>query len=106
MAKAQSANDGPTLVERLTSWAVSIDAARLPDRALRQAALLILDSLGCGFAALDDPTARAALAYTNAMGGAPRCSAIGQAEKTSPSNATIANGVLVRTLDLNDYVVD
>jgi 2-methylcitrate dehydratase len=37
-------------------------------------------------------------------GGAPQCTVIGRAHRTSAANATLANGALVRILDFNDYV--
>ena len=38
------------------------------------------------------------------MGGAPQCTVIGSATKTSAPNAVLVNGSLIRILDLNDYV--
>ncbi len=36
----------------------------------------------------------------------PQCTVIGSAAKTSLANAVLANGVLIRVLDLNDYVIE
>ena len=69
-----------------------------------QAKLLLLDTIGCGFAALDEPSACALLAVVEGSGGAPQCTVIGAFARTSASNATLANGALVRILDFNDYV--
>src|SRR3982075_3687893 len=96
--------DGPGVVEQLAGW---VPAAPPEDRtqAVRdQAKLLLLDTIGCGFAALDEPSACALLAVVEGSGGAPQCTVIGRAHRTSAANATLANGALVRILDFNDYV--
>jgi 2-methylcitrate dehydratase len=74
-------------------------------KAVEQAKLILLDTLGCGFAALDDECAGAVLATVRAFGEAPHCTLIGRAERTSAPSAVLANGTLIRVLDLNDYVV-
>ncbi len=91
-------------VEKLAEWVLGVRADDLPETAVTQAKLLLLDSIGCGFAALDEETARALLAVVEASGGAPQCTVIGGAHRTSAANATLANGALVRILDFNDYV--
>lgn len=91
-------------VEQLAEWVLGLRAGDLPETAVTQAKLLLLDSIGCGFAALDEETARALLAVVEASGGAPQCTVIGGAHRTSAANATLANGALVRILDFNDYV--
>ncbi|HEX6512954.1 MAG TPA: MmgE/PrpD family protein, partial [Chloroflexota bacterium] len=42
------------------------------------------------------------VAAAERMGGAPECTIIGSAERTSAPNAALANGALIRALDLND----
>src|SRR5215831_20088171 len=85
------------VVEQLAAWVL---ATRAHD--LSQAA--ILDTIGCGFAALNEQSARALLEVVEASGGAPQCTVIGWTRRTSAPNATLANGALVRILDFNDYV--
>src|SRR5688500_5076972 len=106
MAKSHAAASGPTTVERIAGWALAIRTADIPGAALQQAKLLLLDSIGCGLAAVREPSARAVLAATEAMGGAGQCNVIGSAAKTTLPNAVLANGALIRLLDLNDYVID
>src|SRR5262249_1487975 len=79
-------------------------ARDLSQAAVLQAKLLLLATIGCGFAALDEQSARALLAVVEASGGAPQCTIIGRARRTSATNAVLANGALVRILDFNDYV--
>ena len=91
-------------VQQLAAWVLAVRAEDLPEAAVTQAKLLLLDTIGCGFAALDEETARALLAVVETAGGAPRCTVIGRAQRTDAANATLANGALVRILDFNDYV--
>jgi 2-methylcitrate dehydratase len=95
---------GPGTIEALAGWALAPRAEEIPEAAVTQAKLLVLDTIGCGYAALDEASARAVLATLADLGGAPHCSVIGGAAKTSAPNAVLVNGALIRILDLNDYV--
>ena len=94
-----------TAIARLAAWLNGLRAEEISRAAVERAKLLLLDTLGCGLAAHDDATARAALATLDGLGGAPQCTVLGHARKMSAPNAVLANGTLVRVLDLNDYVV-
>jgi 2-methylcitrate dehydratase len=93
-----------TTVEKLAAWMLEVRADALPEAAVAQAKLLVLDTIGCGIAALNEVAARALLAVVETSGGAPQCTVIGRKELTSAANATLANGALIRILDFNDYV--
>jgi 2-methylcitrate dehydratase len=96
--------DGASTVEKLAAWVLGVRADELPQAAVTQAKLLLLDTIGCGIAALKEESARALLAVVETSGGAPQCTVIGRRELTSAANAVLANGALVRILDFNDYV--
>lgn len=104
MSKSHGTPAGPGTIEKLAQWVLAPHSEDLAPSALRQAKLLLLDTIGCGYAALDELSAKAVLATAHDMGGAPTCSVIGTAQKTSAPNAVLVNGALVRILDLNDYV--
>jgi 2-methylcitrate dehydratase len=104
MARQSSAAETGT-IERLSEWMLAVRAQDIADRAVLQAKLLLLDTIGCGMAALGDECAHAVLATVDAIGGAPQCTVIGHARKTSLPNAVLANGTLIRVLDLNDFYV-
>jgi 2-methylcitrate dehydratase len=95
---------GPGTIEKLAEWTLAPSVESIPQAALTQAKLLVLDTIGCGYAALDEESARAVLATLAEIGGAAQCSVIGSAQKTSAPNAVLVNGALIRILDLNDYV--
>jgi 2-methylcitrate dehydratase len=105
MAKVDAAHQaGPGAVEQLAQWVLAARAEDLSEATLTQAKLLLLDTIGCGFAALEEESARALLAVVETSGGAPQCTVIGRMQLTCAANATLANGALVRILDFNDYV--
>lgn len=93
-------------VHELAKWITNFDAAQVTPTAREKTKLHLLDSLGCAFAALDEPAPRGTLRAVEAMGGTPECTLIGTSQRTSAANAVLANGVLVRTLDLNDMGMD
>src|SRR5215475_6097514 len=95
--------DGWGVVEQLAAWVLATQAHDLSQAAILQAQLLLLDTIGCGFAALSEQSARALLEVVETSGGAPQCTVIGQARRTSAPNAVLARA-LVRILDFNDYV--
>jgi len=105
-AHPKAATAAPGAVERLAAWALSIPAADIPSENIEQVKLLLLDTIGCGLAGLASQPARAVFETIADIGGAPHCSVIGSAVRTSLPNAVLANGLLVRALDLNDYVID
>jgi 2-methylcitrate dehydratase len=92
-------------IARLAAWLAALRAEDFSQRAVERAKLLLLDTLGCGFAALDDECARAVLATLGALGEKPRCTVLGHPRGMSAPSAVLANGTLIRVLDLNDYVV-
>jgi 2-methylcitrate dehydratase len=104
MAKGHASHTGPGTIEKLAQWVLAPRADDIPAPAMQQAKLLLLDTIGCGYAALDEASSKAVLAAHTDMGGAPVCSVIGSKQKTSAPNAVLVNGALIRILDLNDYV--
>jgi 2-methylcitrate dehydratase len=104
MAKTHAGSGTPGTIEKLADWALAQRSQDITDAALTQAKLLLLDSIGCGFAALNEESAHAVIKTLADIGGAARCTVIGQKSKSSSPNAVLVNGALIRILDLNDYV--
>src|SRR3982074_3011206 len=104
MSGGTSPRTGQGVVEQLAAWALSVRAGDIATAAVTQAKLLLLDTIGCGFAALGEESARALLAVVETSGGAPQCTVIGGTQLTCAANSTLANGGLGRLLDFNDYV--
>jgi 2-methylcitrate dehydratase len=91
-----------TLIEQLAAWVLAVRYEQLSETAIRHAKLLLLDSIGCALAALEENEFRAAVTAAEKLGGTPECTIIGSQAKTSAPNAALANGALLRALDLND----
>jgi len=102
---AQVSASGEGAIARLAAFIADLRAEDFPPRAIEQAKLVLLDTIGCGLAAHDDDSAGAVLGGLASLGGTPQCTVLGQADKMSAPNAVLANGTLIRVLDLNDYVV-
>ena len=79
------------------------DAGAISPSAIEQAKLLLLDTIGCGFAGRTEPAAKAILNALSESRGP--CPVIGQASRMAMADAVLANGTLVRVLDLNDYII-
>src|SRR5258705_191501 len=72
---------------------------------MRQAQLLLLDTIGCGIAGAHDEVARSVADVALRDDGKPECALLGRPEKTGVLSAVLINGVAVRVLDLNDYLI-
>ena len=89
--------------QRLESWIRDFRTRKLPDEAIAQAKFLLLDTLGCALAALREETVEETLRVVAEVGGAEQSRIMGTGMRSSVPNGVLANGVLIRTLDLNDY---
>ena len=92
-------------VKDLARWVLSLQAGNLSSAVIAQARLLVLDTVGCALGTLDEPEAIEAVRAVATLGGSRQCTVIGSKLKTSAHNAVLANGILVRFLDLNDYTI-
>jgi 2-methylcitrate dehydratase len=91
-------------IERLAAWLAAVRTEDISQSDMERAKLVLLDTLGCGLAARDDDSARAVLATLDDFGDRPQCTVLGHPRKMSAPSAVLANGTLIRVLDLNDYV--
>jgi 2-methylcitrate dehydratase len=103
--RQQIADETPLDVAALARWIAAFDGAALPAQVIDQAKLLLLDSIGCAFAGRGEPVTQGVLALCAELGGSGPCTVVGQRATTDAAHATLANGVLVRVLDLNDYLI-
>lgn len=81
----------------------SFDMESVSPAAIRQAKLLLLDTIGCGLAGQHEPAAQSVLSTASGLTGP--CAVIGQSARTGPLDAVLVNGALIRVLDLNDYII-
>ncbi|QKT08820.1 MmgE/PrpD family protein [Gordonia sp. X0973] len=89
-----------TLIEQLARFAVEVTATDLPDDVVHESQRILLDTLGCAVASLDDEGAQRGVAHGRVIGaGTPESSVIGTREKVSHLGAAFANAELVNALD-------
>ncbi len=90
------------IVERLTSYASSLEYQDLPGEAVHQIKRLVIDSMGCALAANDAAPVRAARDVALEVHGSSPATLLGTADTTTPDMAAFVNGTMVRYLDFND----
>ena len=89
------------LVEELARFAVETKYQDLPARVVQETKHLILDSIGCGLAAITTDPGKMIIALARKMGGPPDSSIIGTGDKVSYTSAVLANGQLINTIDFD-----
>src|SRR5690242_4048991 len=96
-----------TIVRQLADWIGTFAASPLPPSTAERARALLLDALACALCASTDDKAAGAIRTVTQLSGAETCTIgtctiIGTRLRTGLPLAAFANGVLIRTLDLND----
>jgi 2-methylcitrate dehydratase len=91
-----------TMALRLAQWVEDFARSPISAASLDHTRIILLDALACALYAHGDQTARAALAVATEVGRPGECTLIGTAERTSVPAAAFANGILIRTMELND----
>jgi 2-methylcitrate dehydratase len=95
--------DSPSSIAKLAAWTLADEPGYRSDLTLRQAKLLVLDSIGCALAAIGGSAADEVVQLAIELGGPPESTVIGGG-RVSALNAVLGNGALVRVLDLNDIM--
>jgi 2-methylcitrate dehydratase len=95
---------GQSSIQALADWSLRGAEAYRSDLVVRQARLLVLDTIGCAIAGARSDVSAAVTDFVLDLGGAPKCTVIGTQLQTGLPNAVLANGVKARCLDLNDVI--
>jgi 2-methylcitrate dehydratase len=100
----KSPEPGRSLAERLAAYANALSYDDLDPATIERIKIHVIDTIGCGIAALDERPVRICreVALAAGSGGA---SVIGTDRRASPDMATFANGAAFRYYDLNDVYV-
>ncbi|MGE0487030.1 MAG: MmgE/PrpD family protein [Gammaproteobacteria bacterium] len=89
-----------TIVEQLADFTTACTFDALPDAVVHECKRIVLDSLGCALAAVEEPKGRIGIQYGRLLGGAAGdATIIGSPGRTSLFGAAFANGELINTLD-------
>ena len=91
-----------TLVQQIASNVLSVAAAAIPLEVVEHTKTLIVDSIGCALAATEEPAFARASRVLARLGGNPDCTVIGSSRRVNLPQAVLLNGILIRSLDLND----
>ena len=89
-------------VERLASYASSLEYEDLTSEVIHQAKRLVVDSLGCGLGAFTSEPAKALRDLAAVFASEVTATVLGTTIKTTPDLAAFTNGTMVRYLDFND----
>src|SRR5918996_1847140 len=100
-----SQNSKTPLVKQIAGRILDFDSKSIPPDVALYSKLLVLDSIGCAFAAGKEHAYERALRTFEAIGGNPECSIIGSPRRMPVTTAVMLNGILIRELDLNDAYV-
>jgi 2-methylcitrate dehydratase len=103
-ACAQGARAQAPLAERLADYAHRLRLDDLDAATVERVKAHVIDTLGCGISALDEPPVRICREVALAAGSGD-ATVIGTARRTSIELAAFANGAAVRYYDLNDSYV-
>ncbi|MEA2290720.1 MAG: hypothetical protein QOD55_2717 [Solirubrobacteraceae bacterium] len=87
---------------RLARWGIALELDDAPAAVAEAAAHHLLDTLGCGLAALGMGEGLAGARVAAENGGRGEATALGAAERVPASAAALANGMLCHALDFDD----
>lgn len=91
-----------SITRTLAKFARSLSYEAIPQPVRREVKRFLLDSVGCGLAAVDLPDMRAAHRYIERLGGTAEATVIGSGTRTNLPNAALMNALLIRAMDYND----
>ena len=91
-----------SVTEQVARWIVEVKTDEVPPQAVERVRHLVLDSVGNQFAGMAAPTGVRLIRWVEAQGGTPVCSVTGQAFRTTPALATLANAAASHALENDD----
>jgi len=103
MAGDVSAASATPLARRLADYALGLRYEDLDSATIERVKIHLIDSLGCGVGALNEPAVRICREIALPVGGTSTI--IGTNRRTTPDLAAFANGAAIRYLDFNDTYV-
>jgi 2-methylcitrate dehydratase PrpD len=95
-------DEGATISAKLAGFTAGLELEHVPLRVRERAKHLILDAVGCAFAATKFDFAAPSLRAISALGGPGESVVIGRPERLPLRDAMLANGILAHGLDYDD----
>jgi 2-methylcitrate dehydratase PrpD len=93
---------GDAIARDLAAFAVSADSAAIPPPVCHRATLHLMDTLGCGLAAVGSRAADYATALATRQGGTEEATLLGGRRRVPAAVAALANGARCHALDFDD----
>jgi 2-methylcitrate dehydratase PrpD len=91
-----------TIVEQLAEFTLETEFPQLPAEVVEECKRVLLDSLGCALAAVDEPKGRIGIQYGRLTGGVGGdATIIGTGDRVSIFGAAFANGELINAMDFD-----
>ena len=95
-------NRSPAISERLADFAAGLALGDVPDGVAQRAKHLLLDAIGCAFAAREEAFARRIAASVARLAGSGPRGVVGMAHRLPLRDAALVNGMLMHGLDYDD----
>src|SRR2546426_3130030 len=92
----------PSAARRLARFVLGLRLEDIPAPVVDKAGLVVLDTLGCCFAAARYDFGRAVRATAERLGGSPESALVGSKVRVAAANAVLANATLAHGLDFDD----
>src|SRR6478752_6835089 len=106
LAAGEGDRQKATLEQKFAEFALSIKYEALPADVIAAAKRVLLDTLGCAFGSVgSEPANIAETTIRKTFGEGNTATVIGYPRSATVEGALFANGVLVRSLDLNDTYI-
>ena len=93
----------PPVTHRFATFVAETDYSGVSPKAIENAKLHILDTLGVALAGYEHPVANIVLDYCRFTGGTPDVTIVGSNQKTSVPMGAFANGLLAHAIDYDDW---
>ncbi|WP_250454560.1 MmgE/PrpD family protein [Caballeronia sp. ATUFL_M2_KS44] len=93
-----------SLIQQLGTFTSNVRFDHLPAAVVEECKRILLDSIGCAVAAIEQPKGRIGIDYARMLGGNGDATVIGTGERTSIFGAAFANGELINALDMDAVV--
>lgn len=91
-----------SISRKMARFALGLKYEDIPADAIKEAKRFMIDSLGCGLAAIDHLDMTQAWDFVQQLGGHEQATVIGHGKKTNMPNAALMNSLLIRAMDYND----
>lgn len=90
-----------TITQQIIDFVEKTDYDMLPDNVVHEVKRSLLDSIGCAFTGMSTEKGKLAYEMVKRLGGTEESTIIGYGDKVSCTNASMANGELIYSLDFD-----